>query len=71
MEYNEKYLEMLDELLVYKSLLKRNIPKDMMFLDGEIVDKKTFETVRKATSEEVESFYNIRILKLRLREMVR
>ena len=43
----------------------------MMFLDGEIVDKKTFETVRKATSEEVESFYNIRILKLRLREMVR
>lgn len=67
----EGYLEILNELLTCESFLKRSIPNDMMFLDGEIVNRKTFETVREASNEEIESFYNIRILKLRLKELAK
>ncbi len=71
MDYNYEYLGMLNELIACKSFLTRSIPNEMMFLDNEIVDKKTFETVRVATNEEIESFYNIRVLELRLKEMLR
>lgn len=67
----EKYLETLNELVVCENFLARIIPNEMMFLDGEIVDKKTFETIREATNEEIESFYNIRLLELRLKELIK
>ena len=57
------------EILLYNSLLQETIPDGMMFLDDEIVDTKTFETIRKATNEEREMFYNIRLIRLKIKEM--
>lgn len=71
MENGKEYIVVLRKLLTNKSLLDKSIPNGTTFIDGEIVDNKTFETVRKATNKEVELFYNIRILKLKLKEMLR
>lgn len=71
MEIGKEYITVLRKLLTNKSLLDKSIPNGTTFVDGEIVDNKTFETVRKATNKEVELFYNIRILKLKLKEMLR
>ena len=43
----------------------------LTFIDGDLVDKKTFETVRKATKEEFCDFYKVRILKLKLKILER
>lgn len=51
----------------YEEELKKTIPDDMMFLDGEIINIRTFETVRKATDYEIECFYAIRLLELKKR----
>ena len=59
------------EILLYNSLLQETIPDGMMFLDDEIVDTKTFETIRKATNEERRMFYQIRLNKLKMKEMER
>lgn len=71
MEIGKEYIVVLRKFLTNKSLLDKSIPNGTTFIDGEIVDNKTFETVRKATNKEVELFYNIRILKLKLKEMLR
>lgn len=68
---NYEKIELGCEILLYNSLLQETIPDGMMFLDDEIVDTKTFETIRKATDEEREMFYNIRLIRLKIKEMER
>lgn len=40
-----------------------------MYLDGEVIDKETFEFVREALPEETEMFYQIRLNELKIKEL--
>lgn len=57
------------KIALYKSMLRETIPSSYMFLDGYIVDKVTFETIREATEREYDYFYGIRRAELRLKEI--
>lgn len=56
-------------ITLYKSMLKETIPSSYMFLDGYIVDKVTFETIREATQQECDYFYGIRRAELKIKEI--
>ena len=43
--------------------------KDYMILDREVIDVNTFETVRKATEDEITWFYEIRLSQLKIKEL--
>ena len=72
----EKIMNQINELeeqifareVLIKSVLDN---EDYMILDGEIIDKKTFETVRKATEKELQWFYDIRLMQLHIKELKR
>ena len=59
-----------EEIKMLEESLKESF-EGLEFIDGDLVDIKTFETVRKATKEESCNFYKIRILKLQLRNLER
>jgi hypothetical protein len=40
-----------------------------MILDGEVLDSKTFDTIRDATEKELTFFYGIRVLGLKVKEL--
>ena len=40
-----------------------------LYLDGEVLDKKTFEFVREALPAETEMFYRIRLNELKIKEL--
>ena len=42
---------------------------DHIYLDGEVLDKKTFEFVREALPAETEMFYQIRLNELKIKEL--
>lgn len=42
---------------------------DHIYLDGEVLDKKTFEFVREALPSETEMFYTIRLNELKIKEL--
>lgn len=56
------------------SVLKRTLNfrlhhGDHIYLDGEVLDKKTFEFVREALPAETEMFYKIRLNELKIKEL--
>lgn len=59
-----------EEIKLLEESLKESF-EGLEFIDGDLVDVKTFETVRKATKEEFCNFYKIRLLKLQLRNLER
>lgn len=65
----EEILEYCMKLSLYKILLKETIPDSQEFLDDEIIDKITFETIRQATEEERNYFYGIRRIELKIKEL--
>lgn len=65
----EEILKYRRKISLYKTLLKETIPDSQEFLDDEIIDKITFETIRQATEEERNYFYGIRRAELKIKEL--
>lgn len=57
------------QIILYERILRETIPDSQMFLDGEIIDKYTFEVIRQATEQEKEYFYGIRFAEMKLRNL--
>lgn len=68
-----KMIEELEEqIFAREQLLKDKLDNENYFiLDREVVDKRTFETVRAATEKEIKYFYEIRLIQLHIKEIRR
>lgn len=58
-------------ILDYKGELESLLEEGQFILDEEVVDKETFETIRPATEREIDLFYGIRLLELKIKELKR
>jgi hypothetical protein len=59
-----------DNISMRKALILESLDnEDYMILDREVVDISTFETVRKATEDEITWFYEIRLSQLKIKEL--
>ena len=62
--------ELEDNISMRKAWLLESLDnEDYMILDREVVDVNTFETVRKATEDEITWFYEIRLTQLKIKEL--
>jgi hypothetical protein len=62
--------ELEDNISVRKAWILESLDnEDYMILDREVVDISTFETVRKATEDEMTWFYEIRLSQLKIKEL--
>lgn len=62
--------ELEDNISMKKAWILESLDnKDYMILDREVVDINTFETVRKATEDEITWFYEIRLSQLKIKEL--
>jgi hypothetical protein len=62
--------ELEDNISMRKAWILESLDnKDYMILDREVVDISTFETVRKATEDEMTWFYEIRLSQLKIKEL--
>lgn len=59
--------KLIKEIEFCKKILESKLVCTEMILDGCVVNKKTFETIRKADELELECFYTIRINEMKLR----
>ena len=59
--------KLIKEIEFCKKILESKLVCTEMILDGHVVNKKTFETIRKADELELECFYTIRINEMKLR----
>lgn len=58
---------LIKEIEFCEKILESKLVCTEMILDDEIVDTRTFETIRKADELELECFYTIRINEMKLR----
>jgi hypothetical protein len=58
-------------ILDYKDELELLLEEGQFILDNEVVDEETFETLRPATEHEIDLFYGIRLLELKIKEIKR
>lgn len=58
-------------ILDYKGELESLLEEGQFILDNEVVDEETFETLRPATEREIDLFYGIRLLELKIKEIKR
>ena len=62
--------ELEDNISMRKAWILESLDnEDYMILDREVVDVNTFETVRKATEDEITWFYEIRLTQLKIKEL--
>lgn len=62
--------ELEDNISMRKAWILESLDnKDYMILDREVIDVNTFETVRKATEDEITWFYEIRLSQLKIKEL--
>ena len=62
--------ELEDNISMRKAWILESLDnEDYMILDREVVDIGTFETVRKATEDEITWFYEIRLSQLKIKEL--
>lgn len=62
--------ELEDNISMRKAWILESLDnEDYMILDREVVDVNTFETVRKATEDEITWFYEIRLSQLKIKEL--
>lgn len=59
--------KLIKEIEFCKKILESKLVCTEMILDGYVVNKKTFETIREADELELECFYTIRINEMKLR----
>lgn len=59
--------KLIKEIEFCKKILESKLVCTEMILDGYVVNRKTFETIRKADELELECFYTIRINEMKLR----
>jgi hypothetical protein len=59
--------KLIKEIEFCKKILDSKLVCTEMILDGYVVNRKTFETIRKADELELECFYTIRINEMKLR----
>lgn len=65
-------VELEEQIFAREVILKEKLDNEHYFiLDREVVDDRTFETVRKATEKEIAYFYEIRLLQLKIKELNR
>ena len=58
-------------ILDYKGELESLLEEGQFILDEEVVDEETFETIRPATEHELDLFYGIRLIELKIKELKR
>lgn len=58
-----------NDIRISKKFLSTLLKENEEILDGMVVDKETLEDIRKASEEELEWFYAIRINEMRLRNL--
>lgn len=62
--------ELEDNISMRKAWILESLDnEDYMILDREVIDVNTFETVRKATEDEITWFYEIRLSQLKIKEL--
>lgn len=62
--------ELEDNISMRKAWILESLDnEDYMILDREVIDISTFETVRKATEDEMTWFYEIRLSQLKIKEL--
>lgn len=59
--------KLIKEIEFCKKILDSKLVCTEMILDGYVVNRKTFETIREADELELECFYTIRINEMKLR----
>lgn len=59
--------KLIKEIEFCKKILESKLVCTEMILDGYVVNRKTFETIREADELELECFYTIRINEMKLR----
>lgn len=65
-------VELEEQIFAREVILKEKLDNEHYFiLDREVVDDRTFETVRKATAKEIVYFYEIRLMQLKIKELNR
>jgi hypothetical protein len=65
-------VELEEQIFAREVILKEKLDNEHYFiLDREVVDDRTFETVRKATEKEIIYFYEIRLMQLKIKELNR
>lgn len=71
MENIQNQIQELEEQIFAREAILSNELYDegYMILDGEIIDKVTFETIRKTTDRENQYFYEIRLMQLKIKEL--
>ena len=58
-----------NDIRISKRFLNTSLKENEEILDGMVVDKYTLEDIRKASEEELEWFYAIRLNEMRLRNL--
>ena len=58
-----------NDIRISKKFLSTLLKENEEILDGMVVDKDTLEDIRKASEEELEWFYAIRLNEMRLRNL--
>jgi hypothetical protein len=58
-----------NDIRISKKFLNKSLRENEEILDGMVVDKDTLEDIRKASEEELEWFYAIRLNEMRLRNL--
>ena len=62
--------ELEDNISMRKAWILESLDnEDYIILDREVIDIGTFETVRKATEDEITWFYEIRLSQLKIKEL--
>jgi hypothetical protein len=62
--------ELEDNISMRKAWILESLDnEDYIILDREVIDISTFETVRKATEDEITWFYEIRLSQLKIKEL--
>lgn len=62
--------ELKDNISMRKAWILESLDnEEYMIFDREVVNVNTFETVRKATEDEITWFYEIRLLQLKIKEL--